>query len=179
MVCYAATLTGCPNAGDLGFLYGVLTPPAGTTILGTIVMFSGDGGVNAEINPYDTTYAEDYYGLGYQIVQIAWGQTAPGIDWEYTNISPSDNYVPSIRAAACRPASFLNWVRNGGDPTKVGQGIWAGHGGMCVQAGSAGAGAGAYALAWYNAGAASAALWGQGYLDKALFRVGPVFSDVE
>src|ERR1700730_5374143 len=71
MACYSAWLSSCPNADDLQFVYGVLTPPAGTRILGTIVMLAGDGGVNAEINSYDTTYAEYYLSKGYQVVQIA------------------------------------------------------------------------------------------------------------
>ena len=106
-------------------------------------------------------------------MQVTWGQTGP-VDWEYTNLTSGT----SILNAACRPATFLNWVRNGASPG-VGQGIWAQHGGMCAWGHSAGSGALAYAFAWYNAGAASAATWGQGYLDKAVFTSGPVFSNIE
>jgi len=49
---------------------------------------------------------------------------------------------------------------------------------MCAQGHSAGSGALAYALAWYNAGAATATN-GRGYLDKAVLTAGPVFSDIE
>jgi hypothetical protein len=115
------------------------------------------------------SYVGSYVAAGYQVVQIAWGPSAPGIDWEYTTVSGSSN-PPSIRAAACRPASFLNWVRNGG--------IWAGNGGMCAHGNSAGSAAIAYALAWYDAGAATASN-GQGYLDKVVLENGPVFSDIE
>jgi hypothetical protein len=98
-----------------------------------------------------------------------------GYDWEYPNVNTNDN-APSIRVAACRPASFLNWVRNGATAGSVG--IWGGNGGMCAQGDSAGSGAIAYALAWYNAGAATAS-FGQGYLDKVVLKSGPVFSDIE
>jgi len=110
-----------------------------------------------------------YVSAGYQVVQIAWGGLTGPVDWEYTNISGGNNPA-SIRAAACRPASFLNWVRNGG--------IWGGNGGMCAHGNGAGSAAIAYALAWYNGGAATASN-GQGYLDKVVLENGPVFSDIE
>lgn len=172
MTCYPATLTECPGNDDLNFVYGV-EEPSGTP-LGTIVILSGMGGTGAF--PSDVTYVQDYVAARYQVVQIAWGATAPGVDWEYTNTSGGDN-PPSIRVAACRPASFLNWVRNGG-PYNNYQGIWGGHGGMCVQGESAGSGAAAFALTWYNAGAATAS-YGQGYLDKVTMKSGPVFSDID
>jgi hypothetical protein len=99
-----------------------------------------------------------YVNDGYQVVQIAWGPHQEGQDWEITNVANA----PSILVGACRPATFLNWVRNGN--SGVGNGIWAGNGGMCAEGHSAGSGAIAYALTWYNAGAASAATNGQGYL---------------
>jgi hypothetical protein len=153
------------------FIYGVETPSG--TPLGTIVILSGMGGTGADAA--DVSYVQAYVQAHYQVVQIAWGATSPGIDWEYTNIGTSNN-APSIRAAACRPASFLNWVRNGASAGSVG--IWGGYGGMCAQGESAGSGATAFALAWYNAGAATAS-FGQGYLDKVVMKSGPVFSDIK
>jgi hypothetical protein len=141
MTCYPATLSGCTGDDPLQFVYGVETPSG--TPLGTIVILSGKGGTSAADPATDVQYVKAYVGLGYQVVQIAWGATAPGYDWEYTNVTGSN--PPSIRVASCRPASFLNWVRNGSAPGSVG--IWGGYGGMCVQGESAGGGAVAYALA--------------------------------
>jgi hypothetical protein len=174
MTCYSAKLTQCPGTDDLYFVYGVEAPTG--TPAGTIVILSGKGGTIASDPPSDVTYVQDYVNAHYQVVQIAWGATAPGIPWEYTNVSGGTN-PPNIRVAACRPASFLNWVRNGG-PNNNYQGIWGGNGGMCVQGESAGGAAAAYALAWYNAGAATAS-FGQGYLDKALMKSGPTLSDIK
>jgi hypothetical protein len=49
---------------------------------------------------------------------------------------------------------------------------------MCAEGHSAGSGALAYALAWYNAGAATATNGG-GYLDHVVLDSGPVFSDIQ
>ncbi len=49
---------------------------------------------------------------------------------------------------------------------------------MCAQGLSAGSGAVAYSLAWYNAGAATTTAT-QGYLDKVVLIAGPVFGDIE
>ncbi len=174
MICSAATLSACPNNDDLRFVYGVAAP-TGSLTRGTIVFFAGDGGHEASDGPDQLSLIEQYVANGFQVVQIAWGWALP-VDWEYTNASVG-NYPTSILNAACRPASFLNWVRNGSSPN-VGKGIWATYGkGMCAHGHSAGSAALAYALAWYNAGA-SATAWGSGYLDTGIFTSGPVFSDI-
>jgi hypothetical protein len=141
-------------------------------------MFAGDGGTYAgDSNGYFDNYAQNYLAAGYQIVQIAWGKTYPGYDWEYSNVN-TDDYAYSIRNAACRPATFLNYVRFGNGNPNVPI-IWnATKGGMCGHGNSGGAGAMAYALAWYNAGAGGAASNGSGYLDKVVLENGPVFSDI-
>jgi len=184
MVCYTTTVRSCPNADPLDLVYGVDQPAAAPTYNGTIVMFAGDGGTYAgpENGAFDT-YAAAYLAAGYQIIQVAWGQTYPGYDWEYSNVNSND-YKYNIRNAACRPATFLNWVRNGN--SGVGGGIWnqcngkpnCVNGGMCGHGNSGGAGAMAYALAWYNAGVGAAASNGSGYLDKVVLENGPVFSDI-
>jgi hypothetical protein len=175
MVCTAATLSSCPNNDDLTFVYGVAPPATGTTPKGTIVLFSGDGGHEASDGANQLAMVESYVANGFQVVQIAWGWPLP-IDWEFTNVTSTNNPA-SILNAACRPASFLNWVRNGISPN-IGKGIWATYkGGMCAHGHSAGSAALAYALAWYNAGASTTA-WGSGYLDKGVFTSGPVFSDI-
>jgi hypothetical protein len=184
--CYSATLAGCPSGvSDIGFVYGYAPPIASVQIAGTIVMFSGDGGENAAVGPFFPKYVQAYRTAGYQVVEAAWGPTpGSGIAWELANYaSPSTN--PSILNAACRPATFLNWVRSGN--SGVGNGIWnqcqgatgCTNGGMCVHANSGGAGAVAYALTWYNAGAGGAPTNGGGYLDKVVLENGPVFSDIE
>lgn len=172
MVCHGATLTGCPNTDDLQFVYGVKNPAGQSK--GTIVMLSGGSGGLAAESISEIAYVNSYVAAGYQVVQIAWGPNeaghrGAGIPWENTNVNTNDHPF-SIRSAACRPASFMNWVRNGGL-------VWT-RGGMCAQGTSAGSAAVSYALAWYNAGAATAAN-GQGYLDKAVMENGPPFSDID
>jgi hypothetical protein len=140
---------------------------------------AGDGGVKAGTSATSTYYASYYTTHGYQLVELSWGDyTTKGTPWEEAwplNLT-SD---PSFLFAACRPATFLNWVRNGNYPN-VGQGIWQNTGkGMCVHADSGGSAAAAFALEWYNAGAGGAASWGSGYLDKAVLSNGPVYSNVE
>jgi hypothetical protein len=101
----------------------------------------------------------------YHVIQVAWGggTSGDGIAWELT--SSSTGTGTSVLTAACRPATLLNWVKYGGPNHGP---LWS-SGGMCAQGESAGSGAIAYALAWYNAG---------GYLDKVLLKSGPVFSDI-
>ncbi|HVI07389.1 MAG TPA: hypothetical protein VND65_03745 [Candidatus Binatia bacterium] len=112
--------------------------------------------------------------------------TFTGEDWEFTNSSLLGNNPLNILNAACRPATFLNWVRNGNSQATVGKGIWAGGiagqtgpWGMCAHGNSGGAGQVAYPLAWYGAGTGGAPKWGSGYLDKVVMENGPVFSDIE
>jgi hypothetical protein len=175
MVCYTSTIVGCPGNDDLSFVFGVAPPAAGKPPLGTIVFFSGDGGDVAENGTDQNNLLTVYINDGFQLVEIAWGSPT-AIDWEFTNVSGGGNPY-SILAAACRPATFLNWVRNSN--SGVGNGIWSNYGkGMCAQGHSAGSAALAYALAWYNAGSATLAN-GSGYLDKATFTSGPVFSDIK
>jgi hypothetical protein len=170
MTCYTATLTACPNVPDLAFVYGVENP---TGARGTIVMLPGGGGSSAAEDPgMETTYVSQYAADGYQVVQIAWGgPQGTGQDWQTWPLSlgaPSYN----IRNAACRPATFLHWVRFGSPGWP---GLWA-RGGMCAQGASAGSGAVSYALAWYGAGASTQ---NGGYLDKAEMLSGPTLSDLK
>src|ERR1700691_1157351 len=177
MVCYTTTVY-CPNTDPLDLVYGVDITPGLPSYNGTIVMFAGVGGTYAGDDlGYFSNYAQNYLAAGYQIVQIAWGKNYPGFDWEYTNVN-KETHAFSIRNAACRPATFLNYVRFGNGNPNVPI-IWnATKGGMCGHGNSGGAGAMAYALAWYNAGAGGPATNGSGYLDKVVLENGPVFSDV-
>jgi hypothetical protein len=162
MTCTAATLVNCPGDDNLQFVYGVENP---TGKSGTIVLFSGGGGGTAsDVSslPYEISH---YVAAGYQVIQVAWGPgtSGDGIDWEFTN--SNNGTGTNILTAACRPASFLNWVRNGGQYAGP---LWT-NGGMCAQGSSAGGAGIAYALAWYNAAS---------FLDKALFQSGPTLSDI-
>lgn len=146
MTCFTGKVQACPNADDLGFTYGFENPDG--EIAGTIVFLDGGGGTG----PFgDSSYAQTYLQQGYQVVYLAWDN-----DWEFTN-GTSGN---SIKAAACRPATFLQYVYQNLNPK----------GGMCAQGASAGSGAVAYSLAWYGASS---------YLDNVELLSGPVFSDIE
>jgi len=141
--CYSATVS-CPNTADIVLVYGYRNPPhAGSN--GTIVLLSGADGTTPENEDFVPAYLE----AGYQIVQFEW-QTP----WEDTGLT-----TKSIQIAACRPATFLNYVH---------QKVYAG-GGMCAHGVSAGSAAVAYTLAWYGSGT---------YLDKAELLSGPVFSNI-
>jgi hypothetical protein len=208
MTCFSANISNCPNTDEIGIIYGVSTPAG--QLGGTIVMLSGDGGaylpesfeeyIPASVSVPTYEKYTGYLGsqlpaqMPYQVIEAVWGvlsgtppnTTFTGEDWEYTNTQSGNNAL-SIINAACRPATFLNWVRNGNcNPIcSVGGGIWAGSQGqtgtfgMCAHVNSGGAGAAANSLAWYNAGAAGAPQWGSGYLDKVVMENGPVFSDIE
>jgi hypothetical protein len=157
--CYTAVLTGCPGNDDITFYFGVASPSG--TPNGTIVHFAGDGGHRASDGATEITLLGDYVSpANYTVIQIAWGAPAP-LDWEVTDSSGGTNPA-SILNAACRPASFLYWIKHVSSFFTAGKG-------MCAQGHSAGSAALAYALAWYNAGAD---------LDKAIFTSGPVFSDI-
>jgi hypothetical protein len=44
MSCFSASVSNCPDADQIGIIYGVGTPTG--QLNGTIVMLSGDGGVS-------------------------------------------------------------------------------------------------------------------------------------
>jgi hypothetical protein len=126
MTCANQTTT--PN---LEFVYSYVIPPS---LRGTIVLFSGDGGVLGDVKQ-SQLYAADYYNLGYEIVEVAWST-----DWEQT----SDNL--GILTAGCRPAGFLNYVLN--TPILNARSVKSTNG-LCAQGASAGAGALGYVFVWY------------------------------
>jgi hypothetical protein len=146
--CMQGTIS-CPRTAPIGVTWSIMNP-GGTQ--GTIVFFSGGGGVNAASSPgEEQAFVPAYVNAGYQVVQVAWGSP-----WEEANFAPSY----SIRDAACRPASFLDYAHSH---------IY-GPGGMCAQGASAGGAAIAYALTWYDAST---------FLDKAQMIVGPPLSDLQ
>ncbi len=148
--CFEATVS-CPDTLDIEVTYG-FTNPSGVP-RGTIVLFNGSGGTQ----PYGganrgRNYAETYLSQGYQIAQSSWES-----DWEDSGITAGK----SVKTAACRPATLLNFFH---------QTIYNGDGGMCAQGASAGSAAIAYTLSWYG---------GANYLDKVELLSGPVLSDIE
>ena len=145
MTCFHAEMT-CPDTDNLGFTYGL--QDLGGVVKGTIVFFSGGGGAKLSGN---VDYVDAYLENGFRVVELLWDSA-----WEVTNTTTSS----SIKTAACRPATFLNFVFSG---------VYSG-GGMCAQGDSAGSGAIAYSLAWYG---------GANFLDKVELMSGPVFGDIE
>jgi hypothetical protein len=144
ITCFQAQVS-CPNTAALGVIYGVENP--GEIPKGTVLFHGGSGGTV----PYGTTdYAQPYLQAGFQIVQLAWDS-----DWEDTGLTIKD-----IKTAACRPATFINFVFQSVHST----------GAMCAHGFSAGSAAVAYTLAWYG---------GANFLDKVELLSGPVFSDIE
>ncbi len=156
MSCTSATLSDCHNVQNVDFTYGQLIPSG--TVNGVIVFFDGAGGTTAAFETDEYNMLQNYFAQGYGVVQIAWNS-----DWEQT----ADT---NIQNAACRPATFLNYVyANIYQPLTQGR-----HGnsnaGMCAQGFSAGSAAIAYALAYYGAG---------DYLDNVELISGPVLSDMK
>ncbi|HZQ21226.1 MAG TPA: hypothetical protein VFA89_00210 [Terriglobales bacterium] len=157
MTCQVAQVTGCPNSETLGFTYAYKTQKG--TPLGTIVLFSGAGGTAPSGSRQGSAsgYTSEYFSRDYNVVQIAWDW-----DWERTNAPGHTTYAASILNAACRPATFLNFVQNNTllNPRNL----------MCAQGASAGSGAVAYALVWYGA---------DQYIRSAELLAGPVFGNIE
>lgn len=159
-VCYSANLANCPNASNLNFTYSYDNPGSPK---GTIVFFSGGKGTS---DAGDLNTAGFFFAQGYEVVQIEWAD-----DWEITNSpvqdtggSVSTNYPASIEAAACREATFLNFVFNTNNTSLYSTG------GRCAQGSSAGSAAIAYALTFYGAGS---------YLDAVELKSGPPLADIK
>jgi hypothetical protein len=156
-------VTGCTGADDLQFTFSYDAPASPK---GVIVFFSGGSGTSASAYPgAELTYAQDYFNDGYAVVQVAWAW-----DWEdttipagYTGGGSSLSLAPNIEAAACRPATFLNYINNTARVHPSGTPL-------CAQGASAGSGAVGYSLAWYN---------GASILTNVELLSGPVFSNIE
>jgi hypothetical protein len=144
--CYSSTLT-CPQTDEIGFTYGIVNKNGKQ---GTIVFFNGDYGTTPGFQDYVAKYtppAQDF-----QTVQVIWSTA-----WEDTGNGDGD----SLKNAACRPATILNWLLNQ-------KNVYAG-GGMCAQGASAGSAAIGYALTEYGA---------YQYLNHVELESGPVLSDI-
>jgi hypothetical protein len=75
--------------------------PGVTQAKGVIVLFGGSGGTA----PASSTHAGSYFTAGDEIVEEVWAT-----DWEPTYDPFVAGDVASIQNAACRPATFLNYV---------------------------------------------------------------------
>jgi len=133
MTCSGVTVT-CPNTQSLSGTFGWYAP---ANSKGTVVLFSSGAGTSPSENfDEDLTYATDYENYGFTVLQIEWDSA-----WE----DPNNGAGGSPLAAACRPATFLNWVNNSSALRPSGTA-------MCAQGSSAGTTAIAYPLVWYGAG---------------------------
>jgi hypothetical protein len=144
--CYSGSVS-CPDTLDIGFTYGVVNP---TGQAGTIIFFNGDDGTTVGFTQYVDAYTPPAH--EFQTVQVIWASP-----WQDTGNGTGN----SLKAAACRPATLMNWVLNQ-------KNVYRG-GGMCAQGASAGSAAVAYALAEYGA---------YQYLKHVELQSGPVLSDV-
>jgi hypothetical protein len=166
MNCSSAEVSGCPNAQDMDFTFGTLSPSGiiPGTVKGVVVFFDGADGTqatdNGETDEFDMlTY---YFENGYEIVQLAWSSA-----WEATyNPFPTGTFG-NIHDAACRPATFLSYVNTNIFPPLLQANPEAG---MCAQGVSAGTTQILYSMAFYGAA---------NYLDNVELISGPVLSNIE
>ena len=144
--CYGGTVS-CQGTLDIAFTYGVLNPGGKD---GTIVFFTSGDGTTAGFSQYVQAYTPPTH--DFQTVQVAWETP-----WQETGNGTGS----SIKTAACRPATLLNWLLNQ-------KNVYSG-GGMCAQGASAGSAAIAYSLTEYGA---------HEYLNHVELESGPVLSDL-
>lgn len=151
--CLNATVSGCPNnVAPITLTFGWFVPPASK---GTVVMFGAGSGTTPSSPGGDTLSYAAAQAKTFEVVQVEWTSA-----WE--DPSP-DGTGGNILDAACRPATFLNFVN-------LNPGLHAANTGMCAQGSSAGSAAIAYSMAWY--GAAS-------YLNNVELISGPVLSEID
>lgn len=168
MNCVGAMLTACSNVQDLSFAYGYLLPSG--TVHGVIVYFDGGDGMSPAGEAPEFDMLQYYVSQGYEVVQVAWSSA-----WEAT-YNPFPITTPptfgNIQNAACRPATFLNYVATAPASWNLYQAALgsSSSAGMCAQGFSAGSTQILFSMAYYGAGS---------YLDTVELISGPVFSDVQ
>jgi hypothetical protein len=164
--CFQTTVSGCANASPWLMTFGYLNPvgivPNVSKALGTIVLFTGDGGL-VQLLHGNFGFADKYFQAGYEIVELAWND-----DWEYTS-HPISGTTGNIQSAACRPATFLKYIYDYLFNSTNGVLSQDPQAGFCAHGASAGSAAIAYSLAYYGAGS---------WLDNVELLAGPVFSDI-
>ena len=151
-LCYHATVS-CPDMPDIGVTYGVATPSG--TSLGTVVFVSASGGTTTMAGNYTNDAPFDLFHFGYQTVQFAWDS-----EWQMGSSSGS------LKVAACRVATFLNYAYSQYYQTNSSNSPTAG---MCAQGQSGGAGGLAFSLTYYGASS---------FLDKAVIVSGPQYANL-
>lgn len=116
--CHTVVVSNCPYQGSatqmlppVGAFVAVTVQPAGTTPLGTIILFSGAGGTSFFNFPYGgsnglqgESYVKDYYNNPghYTTVQVAWASP-----WEDNSLDPP---IKSVKDEGCRPATLLKYI---------------------------------------------------------------------
>ena len=99
MTCASATLSGCSNVQDVNFTYGQLIPSGTVNGVGSVSRWWRRN-LPPRLKPTNHDMLQYYFAQGYGVVQVAWNS-----DWEQT-------FDANIQNAACRPATFLNYVYN-------------------------------------------------------------------
>jgi hypothetical protein len=122
---------------------------------GVVVYLDGGNGESANGESVEDEMLQYYVQQGYEVVQVAWGGP-----WEQQDTNPN------IQNAACRPATFLNYVYT----NIFAPAIKAPAAGFCAQGFSAGSAAIAYSMAYYGEA---------GQLDNVELISGPVLSDLK
>ena len=152
-VCYHASIS-CPNTADLGVTYGVATPATASN--GTMVFVPAKFGINTLPGNFVGEIPFDLYHASYQTIQFAFDS-----QWQLTGTSTA-----SLKVAACRVATFVNFLYTTFYLTNTNNSPTAG---MCAHSQSGGAGGLGFALTYYGAGS---------YLDKAGFVSGPEYGNL-
>ena len=143
-VCSKITVN-CPGVPALQAEIAITQPS--TTLRGTAVLHFGGGGTAF----FDQGFPAGYLAAGLRVVQMRWAT-----DWP---ASPGG----SIKAAACRPATVIQWAFDNAHAASRSLGF-------CVQGHSGGSGALGYALAHYGLGS---------IIDYAMEDAGPVFGRID
>jgi hypothetical protein len=152
MTCRTAVIS-CPNTDGIPITYGWSVPSG--PIQGTVVLFSSGSGMSPTENADDIAAFALSYQSNFVVVELEYASP-----WEYPYSTSGQG--GNVLNAACRPATFLNFVNN--DPTLHGVGK------MCAQGASAGSAAVAYSMAWYGASS---------YLNYVELLSGPTLSEID
>jgi|HubBroStandDraft_6_1064221.scaffolds.fasta_scaffold02976_3 hypothetical protein len=177
VACYVAAITNCAGASPLGVTFGYLDPVGyvkGVLVeKGVIVLHTGQGGTSPAgddvgVPDGDFSFANYYFLQGYVVVQLAWDS-----DWEATQDPFPLTNPPTygnVQQAACRPATFFNYVFNNIYVPILGTNSSAG---MCGHGFSAGSAALAYSMAYYKPAPNTQWWW-----DNVEMLAGPAVSDM-
>jgi hypothetical protein len=169
MECQTGSVT-CSNISssiaDLGLTFGYINPvgpilPPGSEPNGVIILHGGGGGTSTE--SFDI--ADAYFRAGYEVVQVKWSD-----DWEMISDPIPWGTNGNIQWAACRPATFFNYIYQTFYKPLTQPPNQNYPGGMCALGDSAGSAAIGYSLAYYGA---------RNFLDNVELISGPVLSDIK